>query len=152
MNDYTRRRIITALNTCIEVCTDAQKGYSLAAADARDPTLKTRLLAHVKERADMVRELQDAVTAMNAMPENEGTVRGALHRGFMTARRVMAGRDDRRIVEECIRGDRAALKGYEAALRRVFFHRLPRPLHDLVDAQYSSIKRSLDGLREGYAV
>lgn len=147
-----REKIITALNRCIETCTDAEKGYAIAAADVRDPTLKARFLAHVKERSDFVLDLQRAILELGAMPENEGTVRGALHRGFMTVKRVAEGRDDRLIVEECVRGERAALRDYERALRHVFFRRLPPELRAMVESQYSTIKRSLEFLLESFAV
>jgi uncharacterized protein (TIGR02284 family) len=148
---HTRRAIIMALNDCIEINTDAEKGYALAAADVRDPTLKARFLARVKERADFVLALQDAIHRMGATPENEGTMRGAIHRGFTGISRIARGRNDAKIVEQCVRGERAALDGYEAALRRVFFRRLPPELKAMVEAQYSSIKRSLDYLRESFA-
>jgi uncharacterized protein (TIGR02284 family) len=147
-----RRHTIVALNRCIEICTDAEKGWAIAAADVRDETLKLRFLARVKERSDFVVELQKAVLSLGATPENEGSVKGALHRGFMTAVRVAEGRSDKLVVEQCIRGEQAALAGYENALRGVYFHRMPVRLRAIVDAQYSTIKRSLEDLRESYAV
>lgn len=148
ITENARRQVIEALNDCIEINTDAEKGYALAAADVRDPTLKARFLSRVKERANFVAELQKAVHQMGATPENEGSVKGALHRGFMAMLRVAAGRSDRRIVEGCIHGETAALAAYEAALKHVYFHRLTDDLKALVESQYSTIKRSLEDLRE----
>lgn len=149
--EKSRRAIITALNRCIEINTDAEKGYALAAADVRDTTLKTLLLARVKERADFVLALQKAIEQLGGTPENEGSVKGAIHRGFMSFDRVVEGRSDQHVVEHCIRGETAALEGYEEALRRVFFHRLSPALKEMVESQYSSIKRSLAYLRESWA-
>jgi uncharacterized protein (TIGR02284 family) len=146
------RQLIACLNRCIEIGTDAEKGYALAAADVRDPTLKEQFLARVRERADFVLELQAAVSKLGAVPENEGSFRGALHRGFMSLVRVVEGRDDRLIVEGCIKGEQLAFDGYTSAIRRMQRHPVPPAIRDMVERQYASIKRSLDVLCEGFAV
>ncbi len=61
----------------------------------------------------------------------------------MTAMRIAMGRDDGLYVEECIRGERAALLDYEAALRRARVETLPPNITSALRSQYLAIKASL---------
>jgi uncharacterized protein (TIGR02284 family) len=113
------RPIVTALNRLVETCTDAEKGYANAAANVRDPALKTLFLRRAQQRMDFVVELQRTIASLGATPENEGTLRGTLHRGATEARLALEGRSDRIVLEECARGERNAREVYEKALAAV---------------------------------
>lgn len=97
MNDQTTatRAIARILNTCIEACTNGEKGYAVAAADVRDPVLKALFHDYSEQRAEFVRGLQIAVQELGAFPENRGTAGGTAHRGFMAVRRAVEGRATR---------------------------------------------------------
>ena len=97
------QNIVFVLNKCIETSMDGEKGYAAAAADVRDPSLKSLLQQKSKERADFVRDLQSAIQKLGAFAENEGTARGTAHRGWMDVRLALGGRNDRVIVEEWAR-------------------------------------------------
>lgn len=140
------KTIIRALNTCIETCLDGEKGFAIAAADVRSPRLKETFLSASRERASFVLELQKLVAALGRLPENEGTTRGALHRSWIATMRVAIGRNDALYVEECIRGERAALRDYEVALRRAHIETLPPHIATTLRKQYLAIKTSLTEL------
>jgi uncharacterized protein (TIGR02284 family) len=110
------RPVIKALNRLVEACTDAEKGYANAAANVRDPAMKSLFLRRAQQRMDFVVELQRTITTLGAGPENEGTIRGTLHRGATEARLALEGRSDRIVLEECIRGEKNARDVYEKAL------------------------------------
>ena len=112
------REIVRALNRCIETCTDGEKGYGTAAADVRDPELKALFLERARQRSEFVLALQDAVLKLGATPENEGTFRGPLHRGWMSYRRAIEGHDDHATMQGCAYGERAALRWYGSFTRR----------------------------------
>jgi uncharacterized protein (TIGR02284 family) len=108
-----------ALNALIEINTDAAKGYAIAAADARSPVLKGILGDRARQSEDRVMALQNAVLRMGRFAENQGTLKGTLHRGWLDARLAIEGRTDRIVLEECERGEAAALRGYEAIATEV---------------------------------
>lgn len=138
------RRAIRALNACIEISTDGEKGYASAAADVRDRVLKALFMQYAKQRAEFVIALQDAIHLLGGSPENEGTLRGALHRGFLDARRALEGKGDRLVLIECERGERAALVAYERAFREVTLGGgSPSVLH-LLGEQTAAIKGAHD--------
>lgn len=143
--------LIFALNTCIEACTDGEKGYALAAADVRDPGLKKLFGEREQQRAAFVAALQDAVRGLGAFPENQGSAVGVAHRGWVSVRKVVEGRSDRMIAEECERGERLALKAYQHAIAHAPLHTLPGELCALLERQYAAIQTGLDDLNHRFA-
>jgi uncharacterized protein (TIGR02284 family) len=141
------KELVRALNRCIETCTDGEKGYGVAAADVRAPELKALFHTYAKQRGDFVVALQEAIRTLGGFPENEGTLRGALHRSWMTCRGLVTGRKDRDILEGCAFGERAALDAYEAADRAVV-HAVPDDLRALVREQYADILDAHADLRD----
>lgn len=135
--------LVRSLNTCVQVCIDGQKGYALGSANVRDPKLKDMLMRHANERSEFVKELQVAIEREGRYPENEGTVRGAAHRAWVAAERVLDGRSDKLMLEECAAGERAGIRDYEVALRRASLEALAPPLRDMLRRQYDSMKAAL---------
>jgi uncharacterized protein (TIGR02284 family) len=140
------REIVRALNRCIETCTDGEKGYGTAAADVRDPELKALYLERARQRSEFVLALQDAVLKLGATPENEGTFRGPLHRGWMSYRRAIEGHDDHATMQGCAYGERAALRAYEAA-DSVVLHAVPPEIRALIQKQFAAIREAHADLR-----
>jgi uncharacterized protein (TIGR02284 family) len=144
--DEMRRHVIWALNSCIEIDVDAEKGFALAAADVRDPALKKVLLARSGERADFVLELQAAIQNMGAQPENEGSVLGAAHRGWSAIRRALDGRSDLAVLEECLNGEVLGIEAYDAAINRVPLEGLSPVVHDVIQRHFRAIRASIADL------
>ncbi|MGH7280667.1 MAG: ferritin-like domain-containing protein [Polyangiaceae bacterium] len=139
------KAIILALNSCIEACTDGQKGYAIAASDARASDLKVYLQRCSDKRAEFVLQLQRALRSFGGVPENQGSARGALHRGWLDVRLAVEGRSDAVVLEECALGDGAARFVYERALADTF-EDLPREVRMMLQAQYASIGACRDEL------
>ncbi len=112
-----RQRVVAWLNRCIEACVDAERAYGIAAATARDPNLKTLFQTREGERGDFVLGLQRAVAQLGAFPENQGTARGALRRRWMDLERGLEPvHDDRHVIANVLREERAAMAAYDATL------------------------------------
>jgi len=139
-----RRAVLTALNRCIEAASDAQKGYATAAADVREPELKTLFQLRSDERAEYVLGLQRAVSELGGWPENRGTVEGALHRAWIEARLALEGRNDATVLTECERGERSCLAAYDTLL---FFAgsnaTLPFSLRAMIAKQHDGVRAAL---------
>ena len=65
----------------------------------------------------MARELQDEVRRLGGDPDTSGSASGALHRGWINIKSVVTGKDDASIIAEAERGEDAAKKAYDDALR-----------------------------------
>jgi uncharacterized protein (TIGR02284 family) len=64
LQKMTASQIAETLNGLIEICIDGEKGFAEAAADVRDPELKSFLQARSQERAGFVAALQSEVVAL----------------------------------------------------------------------------------------
>lgn len=138
--------IVFALNTCIETCTDAERGYAVASADVRDIELKRLFHDRSRQRTEFTIALQAMIASLGARPENEGTFKGAAHRAWIEVRRALDGKSDNLIIEECKRGETASLETFKRALERAPLSDMPRSARDLVSAQIKAIESSLEDL------
>ena len=135
--------IALALNPCIEACSDGEKGYAAAAADAASTDLKILLQGYSDQRAAFVLQLQQLMRSHGAFPESHGSISGTMHRGWVDVRLALGGRNDFVVLEECARGDRAALHTYERALSGKL-EQMPHEMRMVVQGQYGSIRAGLD--------
>ncbi len=95
-------------------------------------------------------ELQALVASAGGTPEDSGSVSGALHRGWISVREALTGRDDKAILEECERGEDHAKAQYRKALER---GDLPAEIRAVVDRQYQGVVANHDrvkSLRDRY--
>jgi uncharacterized protein (TIGR02284 family) len=77
-------------------------------------------------------------------PELEGTITGALHRGWVAVRGSLVGYSDQAMLDECERGEDAALARYRAAMRH---GGLPDPLKALIARQQLGVQSNHDQIK-----
>jgi uncharacterized protein (TIGR02284 family) len=140
-------QLAETLNGLIEICIDGEKGFAEAAADVRDPELKSFLQTRSQERATFVAGLQRELVSIGRFAENQGTVRGTLHRTWTAAREGLEGHHDRLVLEECERGEHAAKKGYAKALG-LMIDRVSPSTRQLVQNQLQAIETSLESIQQ----
>src|SRR5262245_8992684 len=96
---------VTILNDLIETSKDGEKGFTKSANDASSAELKTVFGDGARRCHEAVQELQALVRSEGGDPEKTGSVASALHRGWVSLREAVTGRDDEAILEECERGE-----------------------------------------------
>ena len=136
-------RWVAMLNRLIETCNDSSHGYETAAQAVRDLKLKQILRRLAIERRAFEEELRQEVVRLGGKPINHGTLRGALHRGWMHATRAgsfSAGG----VLDEVAFGERTSYKHYEDALRK----ELPPDLKSLVAHHCLRIAQVRELIRE----
>jgi uncharacterized protein (TIGR02284 family) len=138
----TLGHLAALLNRCIAIGCDAEKGYGAASTDAHAPALRAMLAGYEGQRAAFVAALQSAVDELGEAHRNQGTRAGVLHRGWTELRLVVEGRRrDATVLDECIRGDTAALHGYDDVLR--WAGDMPLEIRELLTLQRDAIARAL---------
>ncbi len=135
--------VIDVLNTLIEVSKDGEFGFATCAEYARSPALRTLLQRHADDCSTAVRELQTAVQRHGGQPQADGSVGGALHRGWVAARTLLSGYRDATILEECERGEDLALRQYADAIANP----LPADLHAMLQRHLAGVSRTHDQIR-----
>lgn len=134
---------IALLNRLIETCNDGSQGYEAAAQTVQDLKLKQILRRLALERRAFLEELRQEVVRLGGKPIDHGTLRGALHRGWMHATSAGAASASG-ILREVAFGERTSYKHYEDALRK----ELPEDLKSLVAHHCLRIARVRDLIRE----
>lgn len=149
----TMSNTISTLNDLIEVLKDGQQGFTEAARDVQTATLKAVLSGFAMQREQFASQLQ--VLAKNFgedAPAKTGSVTGAVHRGWIHLKAAVGTRDDHAILEECERGEDAAVAAYRDA---VGGGDLPANVGDVLRKQFAEIQAAHDkvkALRDSTAV
>ena len=130
-----KRELTATLNHLIETCKDVEKGYRDTASDIHDSELKSLFGKYSHERAQFSRALQQAVRQAGGFAKTNGTVGGALRRGWLELKSTLDGGDERLMLTECAHNEDVGKANYEAALRRT----LPAAVKRLLEHQYAAI-------------
>ena len=127
-----------------EILKDGQAGYQMASSDVIDLKLKTLFQGYGEQRAKFLTELREEVARLGGDPDEGGSVKGALHRGWINARTAVTKNDDKVVVDEVLRGEEAALKGYQETLAKD----LPKSARKLVEDQRKAIQGAYDSVKQ----
>jgi uncharacterized protein (TIGR02284 family) len=139
------KSISSTLNTLIETCRDGEEGFRVAAGDVKNAELKTLFTEYSQQRARFIPELQSIVDGLGQDAEETSSVAGALHRGWINIKSVIAGGDEHAILSECERGEDHAVDAYQAALSD---QSLPVQVREVVQRQYVAVQAAHDRVRD----
>ena len=135
---------IKILNGLIETSIDGEKGFRKAAEDAKGVDLKGLFNERAAECAQAVVELRAEVTRLGGKPEEDGSIAGALHRGWVAVKSSVTSNDDLAVLEEVERGEDSAKKNYREALAQ----ELPGEVRVLIEKQNQGVLRNHDRIRD----
>lgn len=147
-NALSNDDVVECLNDLIETCRDGQEGFREAAEGVESSEAKSLFIEYSQQRARFVGELQALVRELGGDAANEGSVAGALHRGWIDLKAAISGKDEHSILVECERGEDAAKAEYKEALE----DNLPENVRDVVMRQYQSVLEAhnrVKALRDG---
>lgn len=134
---------ISAVNSVISICKDAQQGFDGAAKAVKNPAFKALFEEYSVQRGEFVKELQEAVRDLGGKPEDPTGVAGVLHSGWMALKGVLTGHSEHQILEETERGEDLSLKTYRDALSR----NLSDQVRQIVQRQYQQIEQAHERIR-----
>lgn len=133
------------LNELIETLKDGQAGFRAAADDVQSLELKDLFLGYSEQRSGFSADLQALARTFGEFhPAESGTVAGALHRGWINLKSALSTADEQAVLNECERGEDAAVAHYEKALRDP---ELDPTAEATVRTQYAAIKAAHDRVR-----
>ncbi len=138
-----RNSVTETLNDLIENCKDGEYGFQTCAEHAKSGELKQFFARRAQECATATQELKSLVARFGGVSDTGGSATGAVHRGWVAVRGTLALNDDKAMLNECERGEDAALARYRAALEKV----LPPEVEEIVRRQYQGAKRNHDEVK-----
>lgn len=142
--------VIDVLNDVLESCRDGEYGFQASAEHADSGELKGIFQRHSRECAAAAVELEQEIRRLGGDPSSGGTVAGAMHRGWVSVKSALSTRDDKSVLEECERGEDAAVARYRKALNAT----LPKEVRVLLERQAQGARRNHDeikALRDGFS-
>lgn len=135
--------LIDILNDLLESCRDGEYGFNTSAEHTKSADLKTMLLRHAEECRTAGQELQTLIRQLGGEPDEGGTVSGALHRGWVAVRGALTAYSDQAMLDECERGEDAAVARYRKALKE----NLPPAIRGVVERQAQGAQRNHDQVK-----
>ncbi|MDR0225423.1 MAG: PA2169 family four-helix-bundle protein [Burkholderiaceae bacterium] len=139
-----RDEVAQVLDELRESCRDGEYGFRTCAENADSADLQDLLQRHSAECATAAQELEAELHRMGKQPSSGGTITGALHRGWVSVKTAFTSRDDKAVLEECERGEDAAVAQYRKALKQP----LPAAVRALVERQARGAQRNHDQVRD----
>jgi uncharacterized protein (TIGR02284 family) len=116
MNTTATSSIPWILNGLLETCRDGQEGFRHAAEHVQNSDYKSIFNELALQRQLYSGELETLLESLHEGAAHSGTVAGALHRGWMDLKSLVTSGSERALLEECERGENAAVTQYQEVL------------------------------------
>ena len=142
-------QVIDVLNDLLENTRDGEYGFRACAKDVDSAQLKPVFESRASQCASAASELADLIRQLGGTPDEGGTVSGAVHRGWVHVKGAVGANSPLSMLEECERGEDAALARYRKALKAD----LPAGVRLLVQRQADGAQANHDqikGLRDQF--
>lgn len=133
-------KIIADLNVLLEKNYDAERGYKEAADDVKNASLKEFFINNSRQRNQFGHEIKEEIGILGGTPDKGGSLTGDLHRVWMDLKTSLSGNNEESVLEECKRGESAALADYEKIANK---YELPPSTQKLVQAHRDKITEAL---------
>ncbi len=136
--------VVDVLNDLIETCHDGQYGFSQSAEHVKSNDLRLLFTQRAADCQRAAEELQALVVEYGGKPDDGGSASGAVHRGWVSVKGTLAGYSDKAMLEECERGEDAALARYRKALKE---ENLPANVRSVIERQLAGVQRNHDQVK-----
>lgn len=96
---------IATTNDLVVHVFDSIDGYRTAAQNSTNERLAQSFATLSEQRVNLASEMQAHVRTLGGKPEDEGSLSGMAHRGFLKLRDAISGQDDNSVLAEVDRGE-----------------------------------------------
>ena len=136
-------QVMETLNDLLENARDGELGFREAAEHTKTASLSAVFGRRADTCRDAAAELQDRIVRLGGKVNEGGSVTGAAHRVWVHIRGLLGGSSDESMLNECERGEDAALARYRKALKQ----NLPEDVHAMVRRQFEGAQRNHDMIK-----
>lgn len=109
-------KLVDQLEEILEKNRDAVKGYTKAAENATNGSLKAFFQDRARDRKTFNSDLKRELVANYDDIDDDGSFTGTIHRAWMDVKSFFSADDDESMLEEAIRGEKASVDEYEDVL------------------------------------
>ena len=143
MSTYTEE-VGEKLNDLLEKTYDAEKGFKKAAENTDNPGLKSYFDGKAQQRYDFGHALKSEIKSFGQEVDKGDSLTGKAHRAWMDVKALFSSDDDEAMLEEAIRGEKAAVEEYEDVLKEIS---LPSSTSTLLKSQKQAIESGLSTIK-----
>ncbi|WP_310394767.1 PA2169 family four-helix-bundle protein [Hymenobacter sp.] len=138
-------KLADTLNELALFINDRIEGYKTAARETKDAPNQAYYQQLVQQSEQFVQELNGFARAAGGGAESSTTLKGKFYRGFMDAKALVTGRDEKSILDSNIYGEEWAIKAYVEALANAD---LAGPARQAVERQHQASQETLRKLQQ----
>tara|TARA_R110000868_G_scaffold28633_2_gene107194 strand:+ start:53045 stop:53494 length:450 start_codon:yes stop_codon:yes gene_type:complete len=128
------------LNNLLEKTYDAEKGYKKAAENTDNTVLKSFFTRKSEQRYNFGHSLKNELSNFGQKIDKGGSLTGSAHRTWMDIKAFLSSDNDEAMLEEAIRGEKAAIEEYKDVLSETT---LPPSTSTLLTQQMNQIELDL---------
>ncbi|MEZ4884761.1 MAG: PA2169 family four-helix-bundle protein [Chitinophagales bacterium] len=139
--DTYNDKIVSELNDLLEKNYDGEKGYQEAAEETESTILKNLFQECSQQRYDFGHAIKAEIAKIGGEPDKGSSITSAVHRAWIDFKTLFTDNDDVAVLQECINGEKAALKEYNEALYETT---LPDSTKEVVNGQRDQIVNLID--------
>ena len=136
--------VSSMLNELLEKNYDAEKGYKFAADKVKNKNLQAFFAERAQERYDFGHELKTEIRNFGEAPNKSSSLAGDAHRSWMNLKASLSNDKDEVVLEEAIRGEKAAVEEYEKVLRN---SEIPASTGNILMKQKNAIVAALNEVK-----
>ncbi|MBP2832919.1 PA2169 family four-helix-bundle protein [Aquimarina sp. U1-2] len=140
MNDV-KEEILDELKEILEKNIDAEKGYKKASENTDHDNLKRYFDRKATERSRFNTELKTEMANAYDDFDVDGSFTGSMHRAWMDVKALFSADDAESMLEESIKGDKAAVEEYDDVLKE---NTIPENLRALLSRQRETIQNDIN--------
>ncbi len=133
------------LNGLLKRNYDVAHGYRKASELVDQPELVNFMETYAYQRNGFVQEIRTLVSGLGGDPEEDKDIPGNLHYTWMNLRAAYADNNNEAMLEECIRGEKAAIHEYQKVLEDT---NLPSNVRAILNDQMCRIAEALRRVEE----
>ncbi|OZV71150.1 ferritin-like domain-containing protein [Winogradskyella aurantia] len=123
---------------------DAEKGYINAMKEVDNANVKKFFKKRAEERSRFARQLRTEILTYGELPEDSGSIKGTLHRNWMTLKSTFSTNSEETILNEALRGEKASLEEYNELLSNNNF---PSRLIEMLREQRNAIEAAINSVK-----
>ena len=136
--------ITNRLNDILTRNYDAEAGYKQAAEKVENKNLKDFFTNRAKERYDFGHQLKAEIAAYGENADKGTSFKGDAHRAWMDIKTALSGNNEEAVLEEAIRGEKAAIEDYNEILTDP---NLPPTIENILKVQRDNVKTALNEVK-----
>jgi uncharacterized protein (TIGR02284 family) len=136
--------VVDVLNDLLENTRDGEYGFRTCAEEVETGRLKEVFASRAAQCQAAASQLVELVISYGGKPAEGGTATGAMHRGWVHVKGALGANSELSILEECERGEDAAVARYRKALKQA----LPAGVRQVLQTQAQGAQRNHDQIRD----